>query len=456
VSRNGLLLLIILLAAVVAVLVWLGRGGEGAVASGPDAPLVAAFAGETLREIALDCNGTTVTLTRGTAQSWRVTRPFEAEADTRRVDELVASLRDARVRKVIEDKGGARDPYGLGSGACTVRLDLGPDRPAVALRVGRSSPVGTGRYAATDDVRVVLTDGSVFGAVSRGPDAFREKRLFPVDPETITRVVLDRPDGPLVVAREGETWRVVAPYDDAAAPGPCTGLARAVAGIEVVVPDAVAAPTNTLPARRLRLALTTTGEGPERVAFVAAAGIVGKRLAWRDGARFAGLVDESAVGELTQEASSFRDPRITSFSLPDVRRLTIERGGTSLRIERPGEAMPWTGSAGSDAFPVDPARVDDLLRRLRGLSSSEFESARPASAPTGTLSIDGETALLARIVWGPLGRSPDADGEEVWLTTPARPDVVFRVSAARFGPIPEAASDLAPSSHPEAKGGGRS
>lgn len=455
-SRNGLYVLTALLVAVIAVLVWLDRSADPPVGSALDAPLVGAFAETALREITLDCNGASATLARGDSQRWRITRPFEAEADPRRVDDLVASLRDARVRKVIEASGGPQDGYGLSSGACTVRLELGTEVPAVELRLGRSSPVGTERYAATNDARVVLTDGSLFGAVSRGAEGFREKRLFPVDPEAITRIAVDRRDGALVVAREGGVWHVEAPYLDAAAPGVCSGLARAVAAIEVVVPDAVAAPTNTRPERRLRVELETTGDGPKLVAFIAAAGIEGKRLAWKEGARFAGLLDEAALAELTREAASFRDPRITSLSSPDVRRLTIERGGTSLRIERAGEGMPWTGSAGSIAFTVDAGRVDNLLDRLRGLTASGFESTPPTSGPTGTLSIEGETTTLARIVWGPIARATAADGEDVWLTTPARPGVVFRTSAARFGPIPESAADFARPPIPESQGVGGS
>jgi hypothetical protein len=141
---------------------------------------------------------------------------------------------------------------------------------------------------------------------------------------------------------------------------------------------------------------------------------------------------------------SFRDPRITLFSTPHVRRLTIERGDTTLRIERKTESSPWAGSEGSGAFPVDGKRVDTLLEQLRNLTGLGFEPAPPATPATGTVALAGAAGELARLTWGPLPSAATPGVVSVWLTTPSRPRVVFRVNASGFGPIPARAADLAP------------
>jgi hypothetical protein len=448
VSRVGLVVLIVLLAAAISLLVWLGRSPAPIPVAPPDERLLREFAEDAVRKIEIDCGGSAVTLARGASPGWRITRPFEAEADLRQVGALIASLREARITKVIGSDGGHPDAFGLSPPACTVRVDFAPAQAPATIRLGRSSPVGSERYAAADDARVVLTDGNLFGVVARDASGFREKRLFPVAPGAMTRIALERPDGRIVIARSGAAWRLEAPYPDAASAAACEGLARAVSEIEIAEPDTVPVPRDIRPERRLRLEVATGEHDAGSVAIVAAAGINGKRLGWREGAARAGLIDESALGELLRPAESMRERRIASFSTPDVRRLTIEQGGTSLRIARGGEASPWSGSAGTVTFAVDGLRVDELLNQWRALTASGFAPADTKSQRTGTASIEGESAPLASFTWGP-------SGADLWLTTPARPGVVFQVDANSFGPIPATPSDWAhpPDSAAKAKGG---
>jgi hypothetical protein len=452
VSLRGLLVLIGLLAVVVFALYWLGRGAPPSVTGPSDAPLVRAFTEDAVRGVELSCSGTQVILRKESSAGWRITKPIDAEADPRRVHDVVAAIREARVRKVIAESAADLAAFGLSPAACTVRLGFDAGAEALSLRLGRSSPVGAERYAAGEDSRVVFTDASLYGVVARDAQAFREKRLVPIDPETISRIALQRPDDRLVLGSADGVWRVEFPFRDLASSSACTALARAIASIELADPGSVRPPLEAHTDRRIRLEVTTPGGGAPRVAFVAAAGIAGKRLAWREAPPLAGLVEESAVKEIGQPSVSFRDPRIAAFFSPDVRRLTIERGATRLRVVRANAGAPWSGSEGGAAFAVDGTRITALLDRLSGLSSVAFETAAPATQATGTIAVDGERGELARWSFGPLPPSSASDPESLWITTPARPGVIFRVHAAGFGPIPSKAADLAPaaSASPEA------
>ena len=443
-SLRGLLVLMGLLAAVLCALFWLGRGAAPPTAAPTNAPLVRAFTEDAVREIDLSCDGAAVTLKRESSTSWRITKPLEVEADPRRVHDVVAALQDARVRKVIADQ--VLDPaaFGLQPAACTVRLDFGTATPGLTLRLGRSSPVGSERYAVSEDAHVVFTDASLYGVVARGAEAFREKRLIPVDPEAITQITLDRPDGRLILASAGGVWRIESPPRDLASSGACTALARALTSIELADPGPVPAPLVARPDRRIRVEVAARSDDRPLVAFVAAAGIGGKRLGWREGPKQAGLVEESAARELERPSLTFRDPRIAPFISQDVRRVVIERGGTQLRVVRTNEASPWSGLAGAVAFAVDGARIDGLLDRLSGLSGVGFEPGAPGSKATGTVAVEGERGELARWTFGPLAPSSGVDVVSLWITTPTRPGVVFRVGASGFGPIPATSADLAP------------
>ena len=55
---------------------------------------------------------------------------------------------------------------------------------------------------------------------------------------------------------------------------------------------------------------------------------------------------------------------------------------------------------------------------------------------------------LAHVTYGPLPPAEGTNEELLWLTTPARPGVVFKIPAANMGPIPARAADLAPEPAP--------
>jgi hypothetical protein len=304
-SARALVILVVLLAGAAVALVWLDRAPATTNTVAPIAPLVPPFKEADLRSIDVECSGPAFRLSREGSGGWRIASAGAAEADPRAVRELLASLQDARRRKVIADHPAHAESFGLEPAICTARIDAGTTSPALTVRLGRSSPVGSERYAEGDDGRVVLTDGSLYGALSRGVEAYRERRLIPVDPETISRIALERPDGTLVLSRSGASWRLEAPRAEPASSSVCNDLARALTRIAFVDGTDSPAPAGSRPERRVRVAVSTGSAEPPRIAFIAAAGIHGRRVAWRDGALRAGLVDESAASALEKPAAEF-------------------------------------------------------------------------------------------------------------------------------------------------------
>lgn len=429
-SLRGLLVLIGVLAAAIVLLLRAGSRPETPAPQPGDAALVRAFTEDAVQAIDLACEGATVSLRRTGGAEWRIMAPFEAEADPRRVREVLSALQDARVRKVVAEKAGDGACFGLQSAACTLRLDLGTAGPSLTLRLGRTSPVGTERYAAVEDGRVVLTDGSLLAMIARGADAFREKRLIPVAGEEMTRIALLRPDGRIALAKVGDAWQVESPRRDTASASAASSLARAIAALELADAGNVEPPRDPRPDRRIEVRVAARGVERPFVAFIAAAGHAGRRIGWREGAQRTGLLDEASAKELTRPADSFFEKRIASFSLPDVLTVGLSHDGTTIELARAAESAPWTGREGASAFAVEGTRVSDFLNKIRSLTASGFETAPPAAPPSGEITVQGVRGDLARLTFGPL--SPGAQ----WVTTPARPGAVFRVDATALGSVP--------------------
>lgn len=382
-SLRSLVVLLAVLAAMVSALVWLHRRDETATPPTTEAPLIRNVDADSVRALELNCGGSTVKLSRRPNADWRIVEPEDALADTRRVAELLAALQNARARKTIADGSSQAGDFGLDPPACRVALWLEAKPSAVTLRIGRPSPVGTERYAAGEDGKIVLTDGSLYGVVSRNADGFREKRSIPVEPDAITRIILDRPDASVVLTSTDGIWRIEKPRADLASASACTELARAIASIE---------DKGSATSKRVKVEVGVRGREAPLVAELAA----------------------DAAPELARPWESFRETRIVSFSPSDVRELTVTQGDKHLILNRTGDGA---------------ATFTEFVDKLSGLTAEGFESETPKGSAVGTIVVSGERRELVRLSWGTLG-------SKLWITTSERPGAIFRVDAT--------AADLSP------------
>jgi hypothetical protein len=92
-----------------------------------------------------------------------------------------------------------------------------------------------------------------------------------------------------------------------------------------------------------------------------------------------------------------------------------------------------------------------LLDRLRSLAAEGFVPDAAPGSPTGTIVVGGGGGELARLRWGPLPPEPGTNGERVWVATPKRPGVVFRVAATALGAMPSKASEWTARTAPPGK-----
>lgn len=446
-SFRGLIVLVVLLAAAVGLIVYLDHRKTPAPAEPAAAALVGTFEQQQVRRIEAACGPHSWTIVRGDGGGWRMTAPVDAEADPRRIGDMLAAIQEARARKTVADAGAGAAGFGLAPAACQIRLMLAGEAGTRVLSLGRTSPVGIDRYALDVGGRVVLADGTIYGMVDREPDALREKRLLPFEAETATRIVLDAPSGRLVLESSADGWRLAQPVSDAAAPASCLRLATALASLEVSGASPPMSPAQVPPDRRIAIEVTVRGGKAPLKAFVATAGVNDQRLAWRDGGGLAGLIKESSARAIETGVDAYRDKRVATFSSPDARRIAVTRGGRTIRAERSAEGAVWSGHDGESTFTPDAARIEEVLDRLHRLSAVDVVRPAAATLSTGTVEVSGTSGVLASIAWGPLPPEPGASGESLWVTTPSRPGVVFKVAATDLGPMPSSAADWSPAPH---------
>lgn len=437
-SLRGLAVLLVLLISIVSVAVWIDRPPNDASTKQDDLGVLLPPPEGDVRRVEIDrASGPLALERRGDA--WSIVRPSTAEADPRRVEELLRSLREARVVSVVDEKGADEKSFGLAPPEIEVRIFAKRERPEV-LRIGRKSPVGFERYATLGAGRVVLADASLASALEKAPDELEERRLLPVDVEKIRRIRLERPEGVLSLSKEGSEWRLVEPIRDAADASAVDGLARSLTSLAVSRRDeAPAALPPKAPA--IRIEIETTAGAVRRAEIATGKGEPFGRRA--DGSLF-GTVEEGALKDLGKSADDLRDRRVAILPPEGIREVRIETGGKTLRATREKDDAPWKVQEGSGApTPADPRKVDSFLDRLRWARAEGFEEGA-SGAPESVVVVMGATGEIGRIEIRPAAASGAAAAGEGALAVRStfRPGVVLKVEGEALSPLPKAATDL--------------
>jgi hypothetical protein len=143
---------------------------------------------------------------------WRLTKPFEAEADQREVQSLISTVGDIRFTRVVEDQVSNMAEFGLAHPNVDITLTL-PDR-AERLLIGDDGPMPSTVYLQKDgDPRVVLAQQWIKGSLTRTAFDFRTKIILPIDHDKVDQVSLEFPKRTFLLAKQDKQWLLKKPVE---------------------------------------------------------------------------------------------------------------------------------------------------------------------------------------------------------------------------------------------------
>lgn len=240
------------------------------------------------------------------------------------------------------------------------------------------------------------------------------------DPVEVTEIDIVRGAETVSLRRDGESWRLVAPLEDAAAPENADRLLTAVRFLDVrdrrPAPDESALAEAGLAAPRLRIDLR--GGQPLRLELGGNT-VLPDEIFARVGGRDEILRVPGTIAELaTAPVESFRDPRLTSSVADDIEKFTVRRADGEMTLRR--ERGRWLIEK-PVAATADPRAVRSFLESLLGLRVVNFRAAAPEAA-----SLPGQTATISMT---PLG-----GGEDLALEIVRGTDETAETVVARYTP----------------------
>ncbi len=331
-----------------------------------------------------------IKLTHGSTD-WQMILPYVAAADADRVEQILATLRQARIEAFVWPSAASNDLQSVGSVRSRLALyGLDVDTamqvqfwesggPAgVRLRFGKAVEGHPGWvYALTvDEQGVVAVTSSVMSALQVQPTDLRDVRLFRDKPEDATRVQL-RFAEQLVECQRGANgrWALVSPQQDAADQEQVErlliGLLRLRAARVVEPPTGAPwrVPTN-------RVCMVELGLTGNECAFAVSAGeSAGRMEVVFTNAPTRYIVETSQMPQAVlslKGAFGLRDRTVLAVATSAVRRIAVRRGAESEAVERVADGSGWqAAAAGKVVANVDAPSAWLLL--LTRLSAARIE-----------------------------------------------------------------------------------
>ena len=195
-------IIVVVVFAVLAALVYLVEMRPGQEVPVEEEDRVAVFSLEVGEAVLLEVSDLTsdesVAVTKAVGESWRMTDPFETEADDQRIIGLLGRLSSMQSTRVIEGEDVDLDAFGLAEPLLRVEIGLDSGERQVLL-VGRENPAGFSHYVQREgEGRVYLVGSSTIGdlelLLSDPPE-----HPTPVPAETLVPTVVTETPAPPVV-----------------------------------------------------------------------------------------------------------------------------------------------------------------------------------------------------------------------------------------------------------------
>lgn len=365
---RGLIVAVLVLLALGGVLYWSNhhKSSEPSPASPPSAStsILKLNQGAVNRLTIAQKGSEPVSLVKGNADKWQITKPQPLNADQDAVNSLLSTLSNLNADRVVEDKASNLTEYGLEDPAASV--DLGTsDHNQRKLLLGDSTPAGSDVYAMLSGDPRVFTIGSFDkNSIDKGLNDLRDKHLLTVDPDKVSQVAFEKKGQTIEFARIKGGWQILKPQplraDNSAVDEFVRGVADAHMDLSGNQSDAAAA--------------FAKGSPVATVVFTGDAGAQTLELRKNkndDYARSSGVtgiykVDAVLNSTVNQGLDDFRNKKLFDFGVGDPDKIEVHEGSKALFLSRSGSDW-W-----SNGKKMNDAPIESLVDKLRDLTATGF------------------------------------------------------------------------------------
>lgn len=311
-------------------------------------------------------SGEEVTLTKNDAGKWQISAPKSLPADQSAVSNMLSSLAALNAERLIEDKAGNLEQFGLVHPVLEVEITE-KDAKKHELFFGDDTPTGSATFTAlAGDPRVFTVANYNKNGFDKGADDLRDKRLMTFDSDKVSRVELTAKKQTIEFGRNKEEWQIVKP-------GPFRAEGFEVDALVRSLGDAKMELSATEDLKKTAAAFASgTPIATAKVTDVSGTQELQVRKNKDDYYAKSSAVDgvykvASTVGtQLDKSLDDFRNKKLFDFGFASPEKIEIHDGAKNYSLGRSGEDWTLNGAK------IDAGPARDLISKIRDLSASKF------------------------------------------------------------------------------------
>lgn len=362
---RGLLAAVVVLVVLGGLLWWSGHHKSKPLPN-PEKPSIVKVNPVSVEKLTLNRRGAQpIVVARTQPKQWQIQSSGPYLASAHAVNGMLSALADFRAQRVIEEKPTNLGEYGLSDPEFKLQIAEKSGAP-VTLSFGDLAPTSHGVYAmVSGDSRVFLAPDWAKLDLDKSLDDLRDKRLLPVDPNTVIDFSLVHPDQTIRFIRAHGGWQIEQPQSYRTDTFQVEDLLNQVVDAQWMA--------STVPAK----AEAAFAHG-KPVATVKLAGSTGQQsmeIREDDGNYYSKSSDapgtwqiDAAVGEaVSRKLDSFRNKQLFSFGYAsDPDKIEVHAGSKALFLTRSGSTWWSVGTK------MDAGSVEDLVSAMRSLAATRF------------------------------------------------------------------------------------
>jgi len=309
-----------------------------------------------------------VILDKNSAGEWQISAPKTLRADQSAVSGLVGTVSSLNSERLVENKAANPGQYGLAAPALQVDISE-KNNKSQKLLIGDDIPTGSAVYAQlAGDPRVFTVASYTKTSLDKTVNDLRDKRLITLDADNISRVELIKKGQDIEFGRNKDGWQILKPKPSRANGVEVSDLIRQLTEAKMDVSgvgasNASSAFTKATPVATAKL---TDQSGTQQLELRKAKDEYYAKSSTLEGAY---KVDSALGKEAEKNLDDFRNKSLFDFGFTAPNKIEIHNGSKSYFLTRgtAGEEDWW-----SNGKKMDATKVNDLISKLRDLSSTAF------------------------------------------------------------------------------------
>ena len=325
-------------------------------------------------------------LVKDTTGNWRLTSPFQADADGEKVNQMLDDILNKRVKQTLDVT--ELTQYGLDTPSITLSLWTGEDSPTATFLIGKKAINFSVYVKEKSEVHIFLIESSALDDLTKSPTDLRDRSVIKFNPETVSSIQFEHTDAgsasrssTINCEKRDGTWHVIHPLEAKADAQEIETLLSELRSLKVSTFEADGADTKArleksgLDDPRIQVELTdgdntyTLDIGSIVPSENDTQGrVYVKAFVYQDAVY---TVAEDIYHLLNKSVFDLRDKRVIDFQRTDTIRIEIKQD-TETTICTKNFDSTWELQTPTGKIKADAEAVDDLLFGVDSLEAAAF------------------------------------------------------------------------------------